>query len=76
MRFRPSPRSQGMMQCLADPNLLKPYISLGPLKPFQFPMRSFAQKDRMICYNKLISGVTILLTSLAHLYILVSWLKM
>ena len=34
-----------MMQCLADPNLLKPYIILG-LKPFQFPMRSFAQKDR------------------------------
>jgi len=46
MSFRPGPRSQGMMQCLADPNLLKPYIILGPLKPFQFPMRSFAQKDR------------------------------
>ncbi len=37
-----------MMQshmCFADPNLLKPYIILGP-HPFQFPMRSFAQKDR------------------------------
>ncbi len=44
-----------MMQCLADPNLLKPYIILGP---FKFPMQSFAQKDRNDLLQRVISGVT------------------
>ena len=43
-----------MMQCLADPNLLKPYIILGP---FKFPMQFFAQKDRNDLLQRVISGV-------------------